>query len=266
MSFFDLFRSKKTKSVEMTSTEKKVEEVYLLVFSASWCNPSNLFKKELNQAGVNYSYVDVDQCADLAVEYDIEAVPTTFLLDKNKQQLHRWDGYDDEDPGQTKLVNIVKKYKIIPYPHSNVKFFENARNKQIDLKTCDFDMVIDIQEKGVNTAKEVKALMHIIDVYSEGNKKLSYVDLTDFSGNNIAKMQYCDFGVRGKRYFFCFVVKNGMVQDYLLEKVMPDGYSKLIAAKNTEMIGSPEYVSMIGRAEMAEQIGIRVQVSDWIYK
>jgi thiol-disulfide isomerase/thioredoxin len=92
--------------------------VYLAIFSTSWCGPSKRFIKEINEAGIsNYAYIDVDKEEDLVVKFSIRSVPTTLLIDKNDKVLKQWNGYDDEDPGQSKFVSFIKNYngKIVPY-------------------------------------------------------------------------------------------------------------------------------------------------------
>lgn len=102
-------------------------KAYLLIFSASWCGPSCKFKEEINAAGISYSLVDVDEAESLVSTFQIESIPTTILLDSKKQILQKWIGYEDKDPGQTQLVNVVKEYKIIPYPFpAGITFYDNS--------------------------------------------------------------------------------------------------------------------------------------------
>ena len=95
-------------------------EAYLLLFSASWCGPSKRFVKEINEAGINsYTYIDVEQegTEDLQEKYNVRSIPMTFLVKTNGDIIHKWVGYDDEDPGQTQFVNYIRTcgYNIIPY-------------------------------------------------------------------------------------------------------------------------------------------------------
>lgn len=96
-----------------------VVDAYLLVFSAEWCGPSRRFKKELLDGGVNnFTYIDVDKHNELSDKYRILSVPTTILVSKSGDVIKKWVGYDDEDPGQSKLIAEVKsgKYRITIYP------------------------------------------------------------------------------------------------------------------------------------------------------
>lgn len=128
---FDIFKKKSvsaqtTAKVESQAASKHQpttkKEGYLIVFSATWCGPSKSFLKEIGEAGLNYSLLDVDkdEFEDLTTKYNINSIPTTILMDKDENVINRWHGYDDEDPGQSKLVRYVKSsgYTLIHYPGS----------------------------------------------------------------------------------------------------------------------------------------------------
>lgn len=92
---------------------------YLLLFSAEWCGPSRRFKQEIINGGItNFSYIDVDKEGDLSEKYKVMSVPTTVLVKTNGEVIKRWNGYDDEDPGQSKFIAEVKNcgYNILLYP------------------------------------------------------------------------------------------------------------------------------------------------------
>ncbi len=94
-------------------------DAYLLLFSAEWCGPSRRFKQEIINGGItNFSYIDVDQDSDLAEKYKIRSIPTTVLVKTNGEVIKRWDGYDDENPGQSKFIAEIENcgYNILLYP------------------------------------------------------------------------------------------------------------------------------------------------------
>lgn len=129
------------------------------------------------------------------------------------------------------------------------------------METFDFDFIIKETNEGIDADSEVKALIHVINIYSGTYKKLFLLEMDSDS-----KIQCCDFLVRGNRYFFTFVLKNNHITDYLLEKIMSNGTSNLIAAKNKETIGCPDFLSFIPRLRMAEKFGMAQKIADWIYK
>ena len=101
---------------------------YLLLFSANWCGPSKAFVKELKSVGfTTYTYVDVDENESLAMKFKITNIPTTVLLDAAGTEIKRWVGYDDEDPGQRKLIGFVQKsgYTLVDY-FTKKPFAQNA--------------------------------------------------------------------------------------------------------------------------------------------
>lgn len=94
-------------------------DAYLLLFSAEWCGPSRRFKQEIINGGItNFSYIDVDKDSDLPEKYKVMSVPTTVLVKTNGEVIKRWNGYDDEDPGQSKFIAEIKNcgYNILLYP------------------------------------------------------------------------------------------------------------------------------------------------------
>jgi thioredoxin 1 len=59
----------------------------LLVFAASWCNPCQNYKRVLFDNNIdvdNIHIMDVDESPNLAAEYGVKSVPTTFLLNEGK--------------------------------------------------------------------------------------------------------------------------------------------------------------------------------------
>lgn len=107
-------------AISSTGNSQSSNEVYLLLFSATWCGPSKRFKKEIEDAGItNYSYIDVDDDANqvLSTKYNIRSIPTTLLVTRKGEVIKKWIGYDDEDPGQVKFVEYINNcpYTIVQY-------------------------------------------------------------------------------------------------------------------------------------------------------
>ena len=80
-------------------------------FFATWCGPCQMlspilenFSKETSD--IDIVKVDIDSCGDLAIKYDIEAVPTLILF-KNGTEIDRTLGFLDEN----ELKNFINKYK-----------------------------------------------------------------------------------------------------------------------------------------------------------
>lgn len=102
------------------SMQTKMNDAYLLIFSASWCGPSKRFIKEIDEAQIaNYTYIDVEQewTENLQTKFNVRNIPMTFLVKTNGEIIKKWVGYDDEDPGQSKFVNYIRTcgYRIIPF-------------------------------------------------------------------------------------------------------------------------------------------------------
>ena len=65
-------------------------------FSATWCGPCQKIKPHFKLLAENHKdcvfcYVDVDDCPDIAEEYDISKLPT-FLIYKDKENCDEYVG------------------------------------------------------------------------------------------------------------------------------------------------------------------------------
>lgn len=66
------------------------EELVVADFFATWCGPCKMYAPTLEQlaekynTGIKIVKIDIDKNEDLAVEYNIQAVPTTVLLKNEK--------------------------------------------------------------------------------------------------------------------------------------------------------------------------------------
>jgi len=79
-------------------------------FSATWCGPCKLLTPRLDAAiaategKVNLALVDIDNLSDLALDYDVQAVPTVLAV-KDGKVVDKFIGLIDED----KLGAFVNK-------------------------------------------------------------------------------------------------------------------------------------------------------------
>ena len=80
-------------------------------FFATWCGPCKMISPKLVELASQYPNtaiflkVDVDECEDVAMEYNISSMPT-FIFIKNKQKLEEFAGANAEKLAATiaKLV------------------------------------------------------------------------------------------------------------------------------------------------------------------
>lgn len=66
--------------------------------------------QDFGKTGLKYSVIDVEKEQDLGEKYRIRNVPTTILVNEQGEILNKWIGYDDEDPGQTKIINYLRQF------------------------------------------------------------------------------------------------------------------------------------------------------------
>lgn len=83
-------------------SEVKKQPVALVDFSASWCGPCKMLAPVIEAVSeemgdkVTFYNVDVDECQDIAREYNIMSVPTLILLKQGgKAAMHV--GYAQEE-------------------------------------------------------------------------------------------------------------------------------------------------------------------------
>ncbi|XP_028133771.1 thioredoxin-2 [Diabrotica virgifera virgifera] len=77
----------------------------VLDFSAAWCGPCKMISPKLDELAAEYPNVvivkiDVDECEDLAMEYNIKSMPT-FIFLKNGQEIANFSGANYERLKQT---------------------------------------------------------------------------------------------------------------------------------------------------------------------
>ncbi|MED3562417.1 thioredoxin family protein [Bacillus xiapuensis] len=69
----------------------------ILKFSRVGCNPCKVMSNFLQDKGVDYKELDVEEDAQLAVQYGIGGVPTLLLVDENNDVLDRVVGFNPSD-------------------------------------------------------------------------------------------------------------------------------------------------------------------------
>jgi thioredoxin 1 len=64
------------------------DEMKLLRFTASWCQPCKALAKNLEKANLNIpiEVIDIDENDQKAIEYSIRSVPTLVLIDDGNEK------------------------------------------------------------------------------------------------------------------------------------------------------------------------------------
>ncbi|XP_050087773.1 thioredoxin-2-like [Anopheles aquasalis] len=89
--------------------ESAGDQLVVVDFFATWCGPCKVIAPKLEEFQNKYAEkvvivkVDVDECEDLAAEYNISSMPT-FLFIKRKQVVQQFSGANAE-----KLENHIKQ-------------------------------------------------------------------------------------------------------------------------------------------------------------
>lgn len=86
-------------------------EPILVDFFATWCGPCNMLSPILEnisntRADFNIAKVNIDELRDLAIDYEVEVVPT-LLIFKNGKVVGRIEGLVSEE----EIVNKVQECK-----------------------------------------------------------------------------------------------------------------------------------------------------------
>ncbi|CAH0564620.1 unnamed protein product [Brassicogethes aeneus] len=116
-------------SKELESVLKKLDEesIAILSFLASWCKKCSIMIPELERvAEVNpsqtFAFIDVDECDDLAIEYNVIVLPTIYFI-KNKAIIESIIG-----PKLISLHKILSRLKMeTPAPKKAEKDKENKK-------------------------------------------------------------------------------------------------------------------------------------------
>ena len=98
------------KKIEKEDFEKEVlknSKMVVVDFFATWCGPCQLLMPVLEEISkerddFDIIEIDVDKAQDLAMQYDIEAVPTMIIF-KNGTAIDRIGGYYAKDELEEEL-------------------------------------------------------------------------------------------------------------------------------------------------------------------
>ena len=87
------------------------KELVLVDFFATWCGPCKMLAPVLEKVAeentdVKIYKIDVDQDSNLAMDYDVEVVPTVVFM-KDGKELDRVTGFVDK----TTIVEKIENYK-----------------------------------------------------------------------------------------------------------------------------------------------------------
>ena len=101
---------KNISSEEFESEVLKKEKTVIVDFFATWCAPCQMLMPVLEEISnemenIDIIEIDVDKARDLAINYEIEAVPTMVIF-KNGVQIDRLGGFYTK----AELLEELKKY------------------------------------------------------------------------------------------------------------------------------------------------------------
>ncbi|XP_062546431.1 thioredoxin-2 [Armigeres subalbatus] len=86
------------------------DKLVLVDFFATWCGPCKVIAPKLDELQAKHAdrvviiKVDVDECEELAIKYNISSMPT-FLYIKNKDVVYQFSGANAE-----RLETLILKY------------------------------------------------------------------------------------------------------------------------------------------------------------
>ncbi|XP_017108628.1 thioredoxin C-1 [Drosophila bipectinata] len=95
---------------------KNSQQPVIVDFFATWCNPCKLLTPRIEnivgeQAGsIKLAKVDIDEHSELALDYDVAAVPVLVVM-QNGKEVQRMVGLQDEDKIRAWVAAAVKQSK-----------------------------------------------------------------------------------------------------------------------------------------------------------
>ena len=87
---FNLFKN----TEERQMTEQTITKDGINLYSAEWCSGCKMLKAQLDNADVEYNYIDIDTHSDLAAQKNIRGIPYTEIL-KGGDTLKVFTGAND---------------------------------------------------------------------------------------------------------------------------------------------------------------------------
>ncbi|KAL9901438.1 thioredoxin, mitochondrial [Glossina fuscipes] len=110
----EIFQVQSTEDFEQKV--KKSDKVVIVDFFATWCNPCKMLTPRLEsivgeKAGsVKLAKVDIDEHSDLALDYEVGAVPVLMAM-KNGKVVNRMIGLQDTDKLRAWIEKTVAENK-----------------------------------------------------------------------------------------------------------------------------------------------------------
>ncbi|XP_022212459.1 thioredoxin, mitochondrial [Drosophila obscura] len=107
----------KVQSAEDFDKKVKNSQTPVIVdFFATWCNPCKLLTPRIenivgeNAGSIKLAKVDIDEHSELALDYDVGAVPVLVVM-QNGKEIKRMIGLQDEDKIRAWVASAVKESK-----------------------------------------------------------------------------------------------------------------------------------------------------------
>ena len=88
---------------------KKSDKVVLVDFYADWCGPCRMMSPIVDEIAseatenVKVCKLNVDECQDIAIEYDVMSIPTLIIF-KNGEVINKLVGLHDKES----ILNLIK--------------------------------------------------------------------------------------------------------------------------------------------------------------
>ncbi|KAH8305558.1 hypothetical protein KR059_000926 [Drosophila kikkawai] len=95
---------------------KNSQQPVVVDFFATWCNPCKLLTPRIEnvvgeqKGSIKLAKVDIDEHSELALDYDVAAVPVLVVM-QNGKEVQRMVGLQDEDKIRAWVAAAVKQTK-----------------------------------------------------------------------------------------------------------------------------------------------------------
>lgn len=204
---------KVTQYKDALTLAKQSQKLILVDFTASWCGPCQVMKREFwntqktkdSLSHFILAEIDVDFNKAVAQKYGVTSIPNVFVIDAYENNLANSTGYEGAESSLKDYLGYPKEVKNL---YEALAKYEKDKNV-----THTWEVALAFQEASkIATAKGFDALLKQSNSYFDALQKAMKKDKTEISLVNKAYLQQLENAVLDKRF-------KKIIKDIKLDKI-----------------------------------------------